>query len=198
MKTKIKTIVATLMVMVAANFAALGQQAEQNKAKLSIEIDPATFVFKGYGVHLRYQPKNCNHLLFGVGAYAMDMPDMLVNFNKTNKDAGWKVRLNSGYGLFGEHHFSQVNKGWFMGAQIGTQEYKVENESEGGNTKFTNVLAMVYGGYTWKPWQSGFYIKPWAGMGYTSKIGGGNNLGAKKYDIAPITMFATLHLGYTF
>ena len=43
-----------------------------------------------------------------------------------------------------------------------------------------------------------FYIKPWAGIGYTSKIAGTNQLEGKEYNIAPITMFATLHVGYTF
>ena len=57
---------------------------------------------------------------------------------------------------------------------------------------------MTYGGYTWQPFDFSFYIKPWAGIGYTSKISGTNNLGNSEYDIAPIMMFATLHLGYTF
>ena len=74
MKTKIKTMLVTIALMVATNFTALGQQTAQNtgKAELSVEVDPSTFVFRGDGVHIRYKPKNCNHLLLGVGAYAMD------------------------------------------------------------------------------------------------------------------------------
>jgi len=169
-----------------------------DKTTLSVEIDPFTFAFKGYGLHLRLQPKNNEHLLVGFGAYAMDMPNALVDFNKNNKGKGWNVRLNQGYGVFGEHHFSEVNKKWFVGAQIGIQEYKIENETVAGSEKFTNFLAMGYFGYTIKPFKNNLYIKPWAGIGYTSKISGNNTLGALEYDIAPITMFVTLHIGYTF
>ncbi len=200
MKTKIITMLVTIALMVATNFTALGQQTAQNtaKAELSVEVDPSTFVFRGYGVHIRYKPKNCNHLLLGVGAYAMDMPKMLIDMNSNNKNKGWAVRINNAVGLFAEHHFSEVNKKWFVGLQAGVQQFKISNDFETDNQKYTNGLALVYGGYTWQPWQSGFYIKPWAGVGYTSKIGGSSSLGTKKYDIAPITMFATLHLGYTF
>lgn len=197
MKTeKMKTIVLITLI----SMLGLGVNAQQSlsKTRLSVEIDPATFVFRGYGVHLRIQPKNQNHMLYGVGAYAMDMPDVLVNLNEKNKDQGWDVRLNQGVGLFAEHHFTEVNKKWFVGAQASIQEYKIENNTSTGYSKFTNALLMTYGGYTWQPFKSAFYIKPWAGIGYTSKISGTNSLENKECDIAPITMFATLHIGYTF
>jgi len=171
---------------------------EKSETEFSIEIDPATFAFSGYGFHLRVKQKNSERFLMGIGAYAMDMPDALVDFNKNNKGKGWNVRLNQGYGVFGEHHFSEVNKKWFVGAQTGIQEYKIENETVAGSEKFTNILAMGYFGYTIKPFKNNLYIKPWAGIGYTSKISGNNTLGALEYDIAPITMFVTLHIGYTF
>ena len=57
MKTPIKTLV---VVVVIIGTTALGARA-QDKAKVSVEIDPATFVFNGYGVHLRLQPKNCKN-----------------------------------------------------------------------------------------------------------------------------------------
>lgn len=193
--------IAAIIMMFLMSISISAQEKEisaKNKTEYSIEIDPFTFAFKGYGVHLRLQPKNSEHLLMGIGAYAMDMPDALVDFNKNNKGKGWNVRLNQGYGLFGEHHFSEVNKKWFVGAQIGIQEYKIENETVEGSEKFTNILAMGYFGYTIKPFKNNLYLKPWAGIGYTSKISGNNKLGALEYDIAPITMFVTLHIGYTF
>lgn len=168
------------------------------KAKFSIEIDPATFGFGGYGFHLRYQPKTCDHLLIGAGIYAMDLPDLIVNLNANNKDEGWNSRINLGYGLFAEHHFTEVNKGWFVGAQTSLQEYKLKREEISGETKYTNLLLMAHAGYSWKPFGDHFYIKPWAGIGYTTQISGENTLGTEEYDIAPIAMFATLHIGYTF
>ena len=94
--------------------------------------------------------------------------------------------------------FSEVNKKFFVGGQVGVQQYKIENTALNGNSKFSNLLVMGYAGYTIKPFKNNFYIKPWAGIGYTSKIAGTNQLEGKEYNIAPITMFATLHVGYTF
>jgi len=189
-----------VIAIISTSFGIYAQKSEskQNKTEFSIEIDPATFGFKGYGIHLRIKPKNSDHLLIGFGAYSMDFPSLLVDMNKNNRDKGWSVRLNQGFGLFGEYHFSEVNKKWFIGGQLAIQEYKIEKESFNGNEKFTNSVLMAYGGYTWQPFGFGFYIKPWAGIGYTSKISGTNYLDNSEYDIASIMMFATLHLGYTF
>ncbi len=169
-----------------------------NKTQFSIEIDPVTFVLDGYAFHLRMNPANSKHLLIGIGTYAMNMPKEIININSKNKDKGWDVRLNQGYGLFGEYHFTKVNRKWFIGSQISFQEYKIEKNNTIGNEKFQNLLFMGYGGYTWQPFNFDLYIKPWAGIGYTSKISGNNNLGVFNYDVSPITMFATLHIGYTF
>lgn len=197
---RINHIVLAITFVLIASFSTYAQQVveQRNKTKLSLELDPATFIFKGFAVHLRIQPEGINNLLFGAGAYAMEMPDVIVNINKGNKDKGWSVRINQGYGLFGEYYFNEVNKKWFVGNQIGIQEYKIENKSTHGNEKFTNILFMGYAGYAWQPFDSNFYIKPWVGIGYTSKISGNNKLNNFEYDISPITMFATLHIGYTF
>ncbi len=128
----------------------------------------------------------------------MDMPGLLVDLNNKNKDKGWDIRLNQGYSFFGEHHFTEVNHKWFIGSQIGIQEFKIQNSNINGSEKFTNILAMAYFGYTLKPFKNNLYIKPWAGVGYTSKITGSNTLDTSEYDIAPIAMFATLHIGYSF
>lgn len=198
----LKRGIATMALVLGLVYQSNAQQNEpqsNDKTRISLEIDPATFAFKGYGFHLRLQPKGCEHLLVGLGIYAMDFPDILVDFNKNNKDKGWDVCLNQGYSIFAEHHFTEVNRKWFVGTQIGIQEYKIENSSTSGNEKFSNLLAMGYLGYTIKPFKgNSFYIKPWAGVGYTTKISGRNILGSLEYDIAPITMFATLHVGYTF
>lgn len=197
MKTTFKTTMIAI-VMICISIFTTNAQDENQKTRFSVEIDPATFVFNGYAAHLRIQPKNCDHLLFGVGTYAMDMPEVFVNFNQNNKDKGWDVRINQAYGLFAEHHFTEVNKKWFVGGQLGMQEFKIENDESPGSETFSNALLMGYGGYTLQPFEFPLYFKLWAGAGYTSKISGTNSLGDLEYDIAPITMFATLHIGYTF
>lgn len=177
---------------------AQGSNTSEPKTRFFIEIDPATFVFKGYSAHLRIQPKFSDHMLIGVGIYAMDLPSVFVDFNKKNKDEGWDVRLNQGYGLFAEHHFGEVNKKWFAGAQTSIQEYRIKNDAVVGSQKFSNLLLMAYAGYTLKPFGNKLYFKPWAGLGFTTKVSGDNFLIEYEYDIAPMTVFATLHVGYMF
>ncbi len=166
-------------------------------SQFSLEIDPITFALDGYSFHLRYSPKSCDHLLLGLGVYAMDMPEQLVDFNSKNKGKGWDVRLDQGFGLFAEHHFKQVHDEWFVGVQLGLQDYSIEIDGINGSSEYTNLLTMSYIGYTWK-WENGLYLKPWAGFGYTDKISGSNEIEDKEYDLAPIAMFATLHIGYSF
>lgn len=171
---------------------------KERMARLSIEIDPATFMFNGYSAHFRIKPASSDNLLYGVGFYAMDMPSQLVNMNNENADNGWEVRINQGTGLFGEYHFSEVNRKLFIGTQISTQQFKIRLDNYPDNEKFTNLLFMGYGGYTIQPFSLPLYFKLWGGIGYTSKISGKNFIMGRNYDIAPITIFATLHLGYSF
>lgn len=197
-----KTLVTTLLFLTLGMQHMIGQNISKDsnpkKMKLSIEIDPATFFMKGYGIHLRLQPKNCNHLLYGVGIYGLDLPDVLVDFNEKNKNKGWNVRIQQGFSLFGEHHFKDVNKAWFVGMQAGIQKFKLTNDHSPKETSYSNILTMAYAGYTFNPFNNGLYLKPWFGLGYTSKISGDHILDNDTYNIAPITYFATLHIGYTF
>jgi len=199
MKKSSKVILALSLIIGMSTSVSAQENETTNKTKFSIEIDPATFAFKGYGVHLRIQPKNSKHLLVGAGIYAMDFPDMIVDFNPENKNKGWDVRLSQGVGLFGEYHFSEVNKKWFVGTQLALQEYEIENVNEVGSEKFNTFLGLAYGGYTIQPFKNnGFYIKTWMGVGYTTKTGGENKLGNSEYEVSPILLFAAEHLGYTF
>lgn len=168
------------------------------QSKWSLEIDPATFMWNGYSAHLRYKPANTDHIQFGVGIYAMDMPNMLVNMNSKNKNLGWIVRIKQGTGLFGEYHFNKVNKGFLLGTQTSIQKYQLEKQDITGSANYTNGLVMGYGGYSIQPFQFPLYIKLWGGVGYTWKMSGQNQLGEASYDLSPLTMFGTMHLGYSF
>ena len=193
-----KIIIVMVLLLPSIGLYAQENEEKSKKTEFSIEIDPATFAFKGYGIHLRIKPKNSDHLLIGAGAYAMDFPNVLVNLNENNKDQGWDVRLNQGYGLFGEYHFSEVNKKWFVGTQLAIQEYKIQKELYIGESSYTNILIMGTGGYTLQPFELPLYFKFWGGVGYTAKIAGENVLGNAEYDISPLLLFGALHIGYTF
>jgi hypothetical protein len=197
MTTKFKTIAIVLLSVISTTSTKLIAQEKsvENKTTFSLETDPSTFLFKGYAFHIRIKPKNYEHLITGAGVYALDMPDFLVNLSADNKDKGWSVRINSAVSLFGEYYFKEANKKWFVGLQAGVQNYKNTNDNIANNEyKYRNLLIMPSIGYNWHPFKNGLYVKPWVGLGYTTKISGDNST----YKISPVTSFVTVHVGYTF
>jgi outer membrane protein W len=197
MTTKIKTMAMALLATMSVTSTKLVAQdkAVENKTTFSFETDPSTFLFKGYAFHIRIKPKNSQHLVIGAGVYALDLPSFLVNLNAENKNKGWNVRINTAASLFGEYYFKEANNKWFVGLQTGVQNYKnTQDESANKENKYRNLLIMPSLGYNWHPFKNGLYVKPWIGLGYTTKISGDNS----SYKISPITSFVTVHVGYTF
>ena len=168
-------------------------------SRLSVELDPITFMLGGHSIHLRYQPMFSERLLIGAGTYALDLPQSIINLNDHNRNQGWKARIRSAYALYGEFYPGKANHGWFAGEQLGFQAFKVTNESEvTGTASFNTFIAMTYAGYSWHPYKGSFYIKPWVGLGLTGKVDGLNTVGAMTYDVGPWFPFFTFHAGYTF
>ena len=114
MTNKLKTTSLAMLTIIGFTSTALKAQDSkiENKTTFSIETDPSTFAFNGYAVHIRIKPKNSTHLVIGVGTYALDLPSVMVNTNKDNKDKGWDVRINSAYSLFSEYYFKEANSKW--------------------------------------------------------------------------------------
>jgi hypothetical protein len=194
-----KTLLYIVTAMVLVSLTCI-KASSQQKTEIAIETDPSTFLLKGYSFHLRIKPADCEKFLIGAGTYGLDLPEMMVDLNKDNRDEGWDVRIRNAYSLFGEFYFKKANHGWFIGEQAGMQNFNVTNDNEGTGDKarFSNLLLMTYLGYSWHPGKGAFYIKPWAGLGYTRKISGSTDVGTMRYDVAPIFPFVTFHVGYTF
>ncbi len=188
MKTRVEVIV---IFLIGCFYHATAQH-----IRFFIEVDPATFAFGGYSLHARIQPANCEHWLFGIGSYGMRLPDPFVDLNPNNRSEGWDVRISNAYAGYAEYYFSKANNKWFVGEQVGLQNFRVGNSSElvSSDGRFTNMLLMTYLGYNVYLWKSDFYLKPWAGLGYTEKVHGSS----KGYDVAPLFPFVTFHLGYRF
>ena len=201
MKTNFKSLTIALLAIIILTSANLVAQETTTKSKttISVETDPSTFLFKGYAFHVRINPKNSKHLVLGAGAYALDLPAVMVSLNAENKDKGWNIRINNAVALFGEYYFAEANKKWFAGLQAGIQAYKNTNDNISNKTsKYSNLLIMPSVGYNWQPFKFPFYVKPWFGIGYTTKISGDNSIDNLTYDISPLVPFVTLHVGYTF
>lgn len=199
MKTTIKQFFGVLVLIINISTSEVNAQdnAIQNKTIFSIETDPATFLLDGYSFHVRMKPKNSEHFVIGLGTYALDIPDVMISMNKKNKDKGWNVRIQSAYALFGEYYLKDANSKWFVGLQAGIQNFKNSNGNiPNQEMKYSNFILMPSLGYNWLPFKFPLYIKPWMGIGYTSKISGNNSIENLEYDISPISPFITVHVGY--
>ena len=169
------------------------------RSRFSVEVDPITFLFKGHSLQLRYQPMFSERFLLGAGTYGLDLPEVMVDLNRINRDQGWNVRIRSAYFLYGELYATEANDGWFIGEQVGFQSFKVTNDrDERASARFNNLLFLTYVGYSWHPYKGSFYIKPWIGLGLTEKVDGLNTVGTMRYDVSPLFGFLTFHFGYTF
>ena len=168
-------------------------------ARTSVEIDPVAFLFEGYSFHFRYKPMFSEHVLLGLGTYALNLPDQFVDMNPDNRDMGWAVRIRNAYFLYGELYQKEANDGWFVGEQIGFQRFRASRGGESGESaSFNNLTLMTYLGYSWHPYKGSFYVKPWLGLGLTEQIDGNTRAGSKEYDVARLFPFFTFHIGYTF
>jgi len=58
------------------------------------------------------------------------------------------------------------------------------------------MLLMPRGGYLWRPFDTGFYVMPWAGIGLAVKTVGSTQLAGGSYHVPPVPIFATLHVGW--
>lgn len=178
-------------------FAPIGAAAAE--PRFSLETDPATFLLDGYSLHFRFTlPDIAPNWVFGAGIYRMELPDPLRKTVITNADRDLEITLTQGYGLFVEYYLRPDRQGWFLGGQVGITRFELHNPSLGPDADYTTLLIMPRIGYRWLPFQNGFYILPWAGIGYTPLLSGETAIGERTYHRSGILPFFTLHLGYQF
>ena len=167
--------------------------------RFSLEIDPATYLLDGYSLHFRFTlPDPAPNWVFGAGIYRMELPDPLRKMVITNADRDLEITLTQGYGLFAEYSLRPDRQGWFVGGQLGITRFELHNPSLGPDADYTTLLIMPRIGYRWVPFQNGFYLLPWAGIGYTPLLSGETAIGERSYHRSGILPLFTLHLGYQF
>ena len=163
-------------------------------ANLLVETDPATFPLAGGALHLRVRPEACPSWTFGAGIYALDFPSLLVDLTPENKGEDWNVRIQPGIGIFTDRDFGEKNSHLTLGGQVGLQRFEVDATGRKGSDGFWNLLIMPRIGYHWAPFDNGFYLFPWAGLGYTKTVSGSTG----QFHVAPLVPFATMHVGWEF
>jgi hypothetical protein len=177
--------------------AALPARSAAADTSVMVETDPTTFVFGGFAAHARVVPGQ-GHVAMGGGVYALNFPGFLVDMNPNDKGAGWNVRLQLGGALFGDYYFRPNGDGWFVGAEAALQQFHYTNDHAPGDATATNLVLMPRGGYQWRPFDAGFYVMPWVGLGYQTQIAGSRQVGPRTYDLFPVIPYAAVHVGWRF
>ncbi len=183
----------------------------ESKSEFSFEIDPIVpIVLNGIGGHLWWKPKGSKHFVYGLAIVALGTyPKAIINANSKNKNQGWHYKINQGLGIEGEYYFKKANQNWFVGVQLFTNEINLTNDNVPEVKKHRTNMGMVVinAGYKWYPFKKEhFFLKPWAGLGYTGIMKGAfssevihnTTVGNYTYDIQKFTPFATVHIGYRF
>ena len=169
--------------------------AQEPQGSFSVEIDPATYMFSGYALHLKKSFAALPGWQFGVGVYAMDFPAALVEMTPQNRDKGWEQRLDLGTGLFVDYYFDKEVEGLFVGLQMARQRYEVTQNSK--SSAYVTLLSMPYVGYQYTFYE-GFYVKPWIGIGYNAKVSGSSEVNDEMFEVPKLVVFPTIHLCYRF
>ncbi len=165
---------------------------------IMVETDPSTFVLGGFAAHARVQADK-KHTAFGVGAYALDFPKPIVEVDGRNRGDGWKVRLNLGVAAFVDYYVAPAPRGLFFGVQLAGQQFRYRNENSPGEQAFgVNALLMPRVGYLFRPFDAGFYLLGWAGLGATAPVAGSRGVGGREYKVFPLIPFAAVHVGWQF
>ncbi len=192
---KFKFQLTTLILGVAFALGAI----QVHAAEISVETDPATFAFEGYAGHVRIQPDGSPWVI-SLGAYSLKFPGIMRKLVIEPSSDSINLKLDSGVGLFVDRYWSAAkNEGFFTGAQVAHHNLTVSDKNApGSESKYKAVIVMPRMGYRWNIGNSGFYLLPWAGLGFVSTIGDDPKIGNQTYSAKKMLPFGTLHLGYQF
>ena len=84
----IGTMITPLAVVPHAGTAQTNTSTEPPRSSISLEMDPAPFLLKGYSFSLRYAPKRMSHWSVMASLFSSDFPDGMMT--SENKEAGWQ------------------------------------------------------------------------------------------------------------
>ncbi len=172
---------------------------EASNVAIMVEVDPMPFALSGHAVHVRVPLPSVPGLVLSAGTYSMEFPALLTNINSKNRDKGWNADIDKAYAAFADYHFSGKPEGIFVGTQVAYQNFEVGNDQSEEQRDFGVMIAMARVGTLYRPFDSGFYLLPWAGV-YANIRTDDNDLqiDGETFDVAPVNGFATLHVGWQF
>ena len=154
-----------------------------------LEVDPLDYVFQGASLVVKRSSTFTKNLTIGVGYFNITLPDF-------KNDKGVEGKVTNGKELHIDYHFTNPDKGSFMGLLLISKELKIQRN--GMSSKYKTIGAVWRYGYIWRPWSSGFYLNPWVGVIFEKKVSGKNVVDGATYEIPEPPIFGLVYVGYSF
>lgn len=188
-----KKLLTTIILLVTAGV--ISAQSTSNRF-ISLELDPAPFILKGYSFSLKFGSKKCPKSSIMASVYASDFPDGMMK--KTNRDNGWtNMKYKPSYALFAEFYLNENRKSWYWGPSVFYYNKEVSHESSTTAVSFTSVYPNVRVGYVWAPFKkSGLYLNPWFNIGSEIGLDNNNKLNGQTFELNTLQYIMALHVGY--
>lgn len=168
----------------------------KNSAEISIEIDPAPYILKGYSVSLKYNSKKYPKLAFMVSVYQSNFPDGMMS--QANKDNGWtNMKLETSYAAFVEYHLTNKRNRFHIGPSLFYYNKSVELENT--RVDFSTIFPNARIGYIWYPFKKmNLYLNPWCNFGSEINLDEKNQLNGIHFQPNKFNYIVALHIGYSF
>lgn len=191
---KIKIIVFILIGLTAS--AKEDPQPSISENYLSIELDPAPFLLRGYSFSLKYSPAKLNNITITGSIYRSDFPDKMMK--KSNFEKGFRdLKINTSYALFNDYFFREDRTGFHFGPSVFYYSKSVRLNSGSEFSSFKSIYPNVRAGYVYKPFKnSGFYLNPWLNLGKEIITSGQNKIGEHEFSNDKLSYIVAIHFGY--
>lgn len=156
-----------------------------------LEVDPLVFVLGGASLHARVRPRE--HWTFGVGgASGVEIPTAFLEVPRGELDPG-SARVPWALAISTDRTLGPGGDGWSLGGQVGIQKLVVGSVGGNGWEKGTG-FAVARLGWRWRPFDGGFHLFPWIGLGLTETV-----FGDREGPAPPMLLpFGAIHAGWRF
>ena len=161
------------------------------KTHFTTAIDVSPFSMGGYSFKAGIIPKSCSKTEIAIEAFSMNIPDMVIDLNSKNANAGWDERVNNGLALYIDRKLGSKRSSFWAGAGFVYLNHDVDNKHVFFNYQQMEYLARV--NYKWYPFgNSGFYVNPYIALAGRHKIGGDNG----SYALTPFLVIPSVYLSW--
>lgn len=163
---------------------------------ISIEVDPAAYILKGYSVSIKYSPAKLGRLAIMGSIYKSDFPDGMMM--QENKDLGWtNLKIETSYALFSELYLRENRTGLYFGPSVFFYNKNVTNNELDESTSFSTVYPNIRIGYVWTFCKSDkLYLSPWLNVGSEINVDDNNQVQGIEFKPNSFNYIIALHVGY--